>query len=83
MGETLGAAVAGADRAAGFAPLAVEGLAIAPAAVRTAPESMCWSEPALMDAWEEASVAGPSLNSLGEELLEETGRMSGIQLELL
>lgn len=42
----------------------------APAAAAT-PELSCWLEPLVANAWEDPSEAGPSLSSLGEELLEE------------
>lgn len=42
-----------------------------PDAAAATPESSCWLEPLVADAWEDPSEAGPSLSSLGEELLEE------------
>ncbi len=47
-----------------------------PAVAVPVPESSCWFEHPLADAWEEPSEAGPSLSSLGEELLEEAGERS-------
>lgn len=76
MGVILGVVVARAAEAdaPGFGPLAVcEG----PAVAAPAPESSCWFEHPLADAWEEPSEAGPSLSSLGEELLEEAGERNG------
>lgn len=70
----VGAARAAEPDAPGMGPLAVceEAVVAAPA-----PESSCWFEHPLADAWEEPSEAGPSLSSLGEELLEEPGERKG------
>lgn len=69
-GVTLGVVVAGVAEAVapGLGTLAVcEELDAGALAL----DSSCWSEHPLADAWEEPSEAGPSLSSLGEELLEE------------
>lgn len=65
----LGAGVATDAEEAGpdFGPVAACKEPDAAAAV----EPSCWLEPLVADAWEDPSEAGPSLSSLGEELLEE------------
>lgn len=72
IGVILGFVVARAAEAKvpGFGPLAVcEG----PPVAAPVPESSCWFEHPLAEAWDEPSEAGPSLSSLGEELLEDAG----------
>ena len=92
MGAILGVVVgtAAVAEVPGLGPLAVceepAAAAVAAAAAAAAataaaaapvPESSCWFEHPLAEAWEEPSEAGPSLSSLGEELLEEAGESSG------
>lgn len=72
MGVILGAGVATDSEEAGpdLGPVvACEEPAAAAAAEM--PRSSCWLEPPVADAREDPSEAGPSLSSLGEELLEE------------
>lgn len=69
MGVIRGAGVATDTEEVGPGPAACEEPA-APAAAAT-PELSCWLEPLAANAWEDPSEAGPSLSSLGEELLEE------------
>lgn len=73
MGVILGAGVATDTEEVGPGPAACEepaAPAVATAAAAT-PELSCWLEPLDANAWEDPSEAGPSLSSLGEELLEE------------
>lgn len=69
MGVILAGAGAAEADAAGLGPSAV---CDGPPAAAAAPalDSSCGSEHPLADAWEEPSEGGPSLSSLGEELLE-------------
>lgn len=75
MGVILGAGVTTDAEEAGsdLGPVAAceEPAAAAAAAVAETPGSSWWLEPPAADAREDPSEAGPSVSSLGEELLEE------------
>lgn len=76
MGVILGAGVTTDAEEAGpdLGPVAAceePAAASAAAAVAEMPGSSCWLEPPAADAREDPSEAGPSVSSLGEELLEE------------